>query len=328
MTQILKRAAFIIALVSVTAVAGVNAASSGGIAAARSKLTIIAPAAPGGGFDSFSRELQNIMKSNAISNNVQVVNIPGAGGTIGLSKFLTMTDREDLLLTTGSAMVGAISLTGAERNPMLDTVPIAKLSNDYSSLSVPSDSPFQTLADFITAFTANPKGTSIAGGSLGSIGHLMMAELAIASGVAATELNFIAYPGGGRALNALLSKTTDVLVSNVTDIRDQVEAGNLRILAVSSANRLSEVDAPTFTEQGIPVVMSNWRGLLAPPGTSETTRAELLKMIEESLKTEQWQSALSRYEWDEDFLSGAAFEAFITEEFARTDLLVRELGLR
>lgn len=327
MTQILKRAVFITVLLSVTVLAGVNAASSGGIAAARSKLTIIAPAAPGGGFDSFSRELQNIMKSNGISNNVQVVNIPGAGGTIGLSKFVTMTDREDLLMTTGSAMVGAISLSGNGDNPMLETVPVAMLSTDYSSISVPADSPFRNLADFIAAFTANPKGTSIAGGSLGSIGHLMMAEIAIASGLSAKDLNYIAYPGGGRALNAMLSKTTDVLVSNVTDIRDQVEAGNLRILAVSSAKRLSQVDAPTMTEQGVPVVMSNWRGLLAPPGTSETNRAELLKMIEESMKTDEWQGALSRYEWDETFLSGTAFEDFLAEEFDRVGALVRALGI-
>lgn len=140
-----------------------NSASTG---EARANLTIIAPAAVGGGWDGFSREAQQVLRADSIVNNAKVVNIPGAGGTIGLSQFVQMQGEESTIMTTGGVMIGAIELKGSGAT-LKDVVPLARLSDDYSALVVPADSEYETLDDVVTAWKADPKGFSISGGSLG-----------------------------------------------------------------------------------------------------------------------------------------------------------------
>ncbi|NLF90263.1 MAG: tripartite tricarboxylate transporter substrate binding protein, partial [Corynebacterium marinum] len=150
-----KLGVFAAVVAVVAALAFANAASSGGVSTARSKLTLIAPAAPGGGWDGFAREAQHVMRADGIVNNPQVVNIPGAGGTIGLSQFVQETGREDLVMVTGGVMVGAIELAGGETG-FDDVTPLARMADDYSVLVVPADSQFQTLDDFLAEWTVNP----------------------------------------------------------------------------------------------------------------------------------------------------------------------------
>ena len=146
----LRNALFGLVVAVVAALAFLNAGTAGGTSTARNKLTLIAPAAPGGGWDGFAREGQQALKSGGVVNNPQVVNVPGAGGTIGLSQFVQTPGREDALLVTGGVMVGAIEL-GDNPESMADVVPIARLADDYAALVVPADSSFKTLADFLEA---------------------------------------------------------------------------------------------------------------------------------------------------------------------------------
>lgn len=310
----------------VTMLALVNAASSGGVSTARNKLTLIAPAAPGGGWDGFAREGQQALRAQGIVNNPQVINIPGAGGTIGLSQFVQDPGREDALLVTGGVMVGAIELAD---NPESfdDVVPIARMADDYAALVVPADSEFQTLDDFLTAWKQDPGANSIGGGSLGSIDHLLSGLLAKEVGIEPTAVNYVAYSGGGEALNSLLSHTTAAGMSGYNEVKDQVEAGNLRALAISSPERLEGVDVPTFREQGVDVSMSNWRGVVAAPGITEEAKQEFIDIVTEWHATPEWQNALERNNWTDTFSTGEEFENFIDAEVATAQQIVKDLGL-
>ncbi len=326
MTRTVRLTMFVIVVAVVAAMAFVNAASSGGVSTARSKLTIIAPAAPGGGWDGFSREAQQVMRTGGVVSNPQVVNIPGAGGTIGLSQFVQERGREDLIMTTGGVMVGAIEL-GTKSETFDDVVPLARLADDYSVLVVPADSPFQDLDDFTEAWLADPGATSISGGSLGSIDHFLGGLIAMELGQPASKVNYVAYSGGGEALNSLLAHTTAAGISGYNEVRDQIEAGNLRALAISSEERLPGSDVPTFIEQGLDVSMSNWRGFVAPPGISEETKAELLAIIDEFHARPEWAEAVERNSWVDTYQTGAEFEEFLQKEIETAETLVKELGL-
>lgn len=317
---------FSLLVVVMAALAFINAASSGGTSTARSKLTLIAPAAPGGGWDGFARESQQVLRGDGIVNNPQVVNIPGAGGTIGLSQFVQDPNREDALLVTGGVMVGAIELAD---NPESfdDVVPIARLADDYAALVVPSDSEFNTLEDFLTAWQQDPGGTSIGGGSLGSIDHLLSGMLAKEVGIDPRAVNYLAYSGGGEALNSLLSHTTAAGMSGYNEVSDQIEAGTLRVLAISSEERLDGVDVPTFIEQGVNVSMSNWRGVVAAPGITDDARAEFVAIIDELHASPEWQDALARNSWTDTYSTGEDLEAFIDGEVATAQQIVEDLGL-
>jgi putative tricarboxylic transport membrane protein len=314
-------------LVAVVAtLAFANAASSGGVATARTKLTLIAPAAPGGGWDGFAREGQQSLRAQGIVNNPQVINIPGAGGTIGLSQFVQEPGREDALLVTGGVMVGAIELAD---NPESfdDVVPIARMADDYAAMVVTADSPFQTLDDFLTAWKQDPGGNSIGGGSLGSIDHLLSGLVAKEVGIEPAAVNYVAYSGGGEALNSLLSHTTAAGVSGYNEVKDQIEAGTLRALAISSAERLDGVDVPTFAEQGVNVSMSNWRGVVAAPGITEEAKGQLIEIVTEWHATPEWRNALERNNWTDTFSTGQEFEQFIDREVATAQQIIKDLGL-
>ncbi|MHA6601972.1 Bug family tripartite tricarboxylate transporter substrate binding protein [Corynebacterium coyleae] len=301
-----------------------NSASTG---EARANLTIIAPAAVGGGWDGFSREAQQVLRADSIVNNAKVVNIPGAGGTIGLSQFVQMQGEESTIMTTGGVMIGAIELKGSGAT-LKDVVPLARLSDDYSALVVPADSEYETLDDVVTAWKADPKGFSISGGSLGSIDHLLTGAIAGEIGINPKDANYIAYSGGGEALNSLLSHTTDIGISGYNEIADQVEAGTLRALAISSGERIETApDLPTFKEQGINVEMSNWRGFLAPPGIPEEAEEELREIVDELHRSEAWQEAVHRNSWTDAYMTGEELDRYIDEETARTKVLIEQLGL-
>ena len=326
MTRNVKLGVFFVITFVIATFAFMSAASSGGVSTARAKLTLIAPAAPGGGWDGFGREAQAVMRSAGIVTNPQVVNIPGAGGTIGLSQFVQEVGREDLLMVTGGVMVGAIELAN---NPESfdDVTPIARLADDYAVLVVPVDSPFQTLDDFLATWKDNPGANSIGGGSLGSIDHLLGGLLAQELGMNPRDVNYIAYSGGGEALNSLLAHTTAAGISGYNEVRDQIDAGNLRALAISSEERLPGSDVPTFIEQGVDVSMSNWRGFVAPPGISEEARQELLAIVEELHAQPEWQEAVVRNSWIDTYQTGEDFNQFIDDEVATASNIVKELGL-
>lgn len=306
--------------------AAINASGSGGAASPRTKITLVAPAAPGGGWDAFAREGQQAMRINGIAGGVQVVNVPGASGSIGLGQVVGMGDRHDLLLVTGGVMLGGIILNDSAVS-LDDTVPIARLADDFNVLVVPGDSPFETLEDFVAALQNDAGGTAIAGGSLGGIDHLLAGMLAAESGIDPQTVNYIAYPGGGEVVTSLLSSTAAAGLSGYNEFRDQIDSGNLRALAISAHEPVEGIDVPTFREQGVEVSMSNWRGYVAPPGITDEVYDELVAMVTELRATEEWTDTLERNNWVDSFMVGDEFADFIRDESDRTEAIVRGLGL-
>lgn len=306
--------------------AAVHAAGTGGAASPRTKVTLVAPAAPGGGWDAFAREAQQVMRADNIAQGVQVVNVPGASGTIGLAQVAEMGDRHDLMMVTGGVMVGGILINDSQVT-LEDVVPVARLADDFNVLVVPADSPYETLADFAADLAANPGGTAIAGGSLGGIDHLLAGLLAKEVGADPAAVNYLAYPGGGEVVTSLLSKTAKAGLSGYNEFRDQIASGNLRALGMSAEEPVPGIDVPTFREEGIDVAMSNWRGYVAPPGVSDEVRDELVAMLTELRETEAWAEVLERNGWVDSFMVGEEFAAFISEESRRTAQIIEELGL-
>ncbi|KAA0927579.1 tripartite tricarboxylate transporter substrate-binding protein [Rhodococcus sp. IEGM 1401] len=322
----LLRTAGALVVVGAVTVAGIDAARSASGSDARAKLTLIAPAAAGGGWDLVARESQQALRSDGIVNNAQVVNVPGAGGTIGLSQLDNLSGQPTTVMITGTVMLGGIAINNSETT-LADTVPIAKLAEDFEVFVVPKDSPIQNLEDMIEAWRANPGGLPIGGGSLGGIDHIVAGQLAQEADIDPAAINYIAYSGGGEVLTSLLSNTVGVAVSGFNDFRDQIEAGNVRALAVAAPEPLEGFDVETFIEQGYNVDLVNWRGIVAPPGISDEDRQTLVDIVTEMVETEQWATAVERNRWKESVLTGDEFGEFLEVEQTRITGILEELGL-
>ena len=205
--------------------------------AAPSELTIMAPAAPGGGWDQTARSMQSALQEAGIVGNVQVVNVPGAGGTIGLAQFVNDSNGDpQKLIVGGYVMVGAII---ANQSPvsLAEVTPIARLTGEYDAIVVPAASDIKTLADLVAKLKADPGAVSWAGGSAGGVDHIAVGLIAKAVGVDPTKINYIPYSGGGEALAAILGGQVTAGISGLGEFEGQIASGDLRLLAVTGGDR-------------------------------------------------------------------------------------------
>ena len=291
-------------------------------------ITLIAPANPGGGWDQTARQIQQVwIKSGIVGVPVEVMNRGGAGGTIGLADFVTR-HRSDprTLLVFGQVMLGAIRTNGSPIS-IEETVPLARLLNEYEIVAVPVDSPYWTLSELIEDFRNDPTRVSWAGGSAGGIDHILVGLLAQAAGVDPAMVNYIAYSGGGEAAVAVMGGHVSVGVSGFGEWKSYVDSGRMRILATSSPERIGDGGPPTIRESGFNVAIANWRGIVAPPGTDHDTRDWLIKALTRMHDTAAWQEILHTNQWEDSFLPGQAFERFLSEEAATIDEILRAVRL-
>jgi putative tricarboxylic transport membrane protein len=288
---------------------------------------IMAPAAPGGGWDSTARTLQEVMVAEGIAGNVQVQNVPGAGGTVGLAQFASSAAGDpSQLIVGGYVMVGAI-LTNASPVTLADVTPIARLTGEAVAIAVPAASELQTITDLVEKMKADPGSVSWAGGSAGGVDHITVGLLAKAAGIDPTKINYVAFSGGGEALAAILGNQVTAGISGVGEFLPQVEAGTMRILAVSTDTRWPGTDAPTLMESGYDVNVQNWRMIAAAPGLSDEQKAAVLADIDTLAKSEGWKAALTAKNWADTYLAGADFEAQLAKEVEATTTILKDIGL-
>ncbi len=288
---------------------------------------IMAPAAPGGGWDSTARTLQEVMVAEGIAGNVQVQNVPGAGGTVGLAQFASAAAGDpSQLIVGGYVMVGAI-LTNASPVSLADVTPIARLTGEAVAIAVPAASELQTIQDLVEKMKADPGSVSWAGGSAGGVDHITVGLLAKAAGVDPTKINYVAFSGGGEALAAILGNQVTAGISGVGEFLPQVEAGTMRILAVSTAEKWAGTDAPTLIESGYDVNVQNWRMIAAAPGLTDEQKAAVTADIDKLANSTGWKTALETKGWANTYLSGADFDAQLATEIAATTAILKEIGL-
>lgn len=289
-----------------------------------SNLTIIAPAAAGGGWDTVAREMQQAQRANGIVNNTQVVNMPGAGGTIALANLGAMSGSPTNLMVGGTGQLAATIQFDTDTT-YADVTPLAITVEEFDVIVVPAGSPYQSLEELMAAWKADPTAIAWTGG--GAFDRLIATELAIAAEIPVPEMIYVNSDGGGEATAALLNGTAAVAASGYPDTIDQVEAGRLRALAVVLPERIDGVDIPTTVEQGYDVTLTNWRLIVAPGDITAEEKEALENIVRETIETPEWDAAIERYNWNENLIMGDELTTFLTEERDRIGNIYEELGL-
>lgn len=312
-------AALAVPVIGAAGYQSVKAASGG--PSIRANLTLVAPAASGGGWDAFQRELQQAMRANQLVGNVQVLNIPGAGGTIAIGS-LARLNQPTTLMVGGTGQIAAQIQFGTP-SQIGDVTPIARVVEEYDLIAVDADAPYQTLDELVSAWQEDTPSVAWTGG--GSFDQLVATDLALAAEVAPSDITYIPSDGGGEAIQAILNGTAQATAGGFADIYPQVESGRLRALGLVAPQSLDGVDLPTLVDQGYDVTLTNWRALFAPPVVTEAEVAEYEALLEEAFATPEWQAAVERYNWVEVPLQGAELQAYIEEEIDRIGGLFAEI---
>ncbi|CDN50368.1 Bug family tripartite tricarboxylate transporter substrate binding protein [Neorhizobium galegae] len=295
--------------------------------AAAADYSIMAPAAPGGGWDQTARTMQTALQTEKISSKVQVMNVPGAGGTIGIAQFASQQKgNPNALMVGGYVMVGAI-LTNKSPVTLKDVTPIARLTGEYEVVVVPAASDIKSVADLTAKLKANPGSVSWGGGSAGGTDHITAGLIAKAAGVDPTKVNYIAFSGGGEALAAILGGQVTAGISSYGEFEGQIKAGTLRLLAISSEKKVEGINAPTLKEGGLDVVIQNWRMVAAAPGLTPEQKKAVTADVEKLAKSKTWQDNLKTKGWIDTYLSGPEFEAQLAKDIAATETILKDIGL-
>ncbi|GAA0500334.1 Bug family tripartite tricarboxylate transporter substrate binding protein [Deinococcus depolymerans] len=294
-------------------------------AAQNLNLRVMAPASPGGGWDQTSRAIQTVMQDEGIAKPVQVFNVPGAGGTIGLAQLYNSKGDGNLLMTMGLVMVGAIQ-TNSSKVDLSRVTPIARLTGEYEVIVVPASSPYKTLGDLATAWKAN-NALAFAGGSAGGTDHMLVGLFAKAAGVDTKKMNYVPFSGGGETLAAVLGNQVAAAVAGYGEFEAQIKAGKLRALGISAPRAQAGIPVPTMKSQGFNVDLANWRGIVAPPGISGSQKATLVSAMDKLHASKAWKDTLKTRNWTDLYMSGSRFDVFLKLEAVRTREILKDIGL-
>ncbi|MFI2646735.1 MULTISPECIES: tripartite tricarboxylate transporter substrate binding protein [Micromonospora] len=321
-------AATALALAACGATADKNEGGSSNDGKPVSGLRIMVPNTPGGGYDTTARTAAKVMEDAKIATGVQVFNLPGAGGTVGLQRTVNEKGNGKLAMQMGLGVVGA-SYTSKSSATLTQTTPLAKLIEEAGAIVVPKNSPYKTINDLVAAWKANPKGIAVGGGSSpGGPDHLLPMQLAKTVGIDPRQVNFVSYDGGGELLPAVLGGKVAFGASGFGEFLDQVEAGQIRVLAVTSEAPIEALkDVPTLKSAGIDLVFTNWRGIVAPPGISDADKKVWIDVLTKMHESEEWKAELKKRGWTDAFVTGDEFGTFLTEQDKAVADVLKQLGL-
>ena len=323
----IRIASLVMALASASLHAGESAKPIPGLGDYPNRyIEFIVPFAPGGGVDLFGRTVAQLLnEQKLVSKSIQVVNRPGAGGSLGMS--LMVQRKGDPYALLGIAIHAVVTpLTLGTGYSYKDMTPIAKMFSEYEMMVVRTQSPIKSLKDVEALLKKDPQSITIGGASLGNSDHITVATFAKTIGVDPGKLNYIPY-SGGESNPAIIGGHVDVGMGGL-DLITHVESGRMRVLAISAPKRLGGrfQKLPTFAEQGYDVINENWRGIFGPPEMPSAVVQYWRDALGQMVKSAAWKSELEKNQWVNTFETDT-FRASLDRDNKLYSDLLKELGL-
>jgi putative tricarboxylic transport membrane protein len=271
--------------------------------------------------------VERAAKAAGLVGNMQFENVGGAGGMVGLPRFVNQRrGQSNALMVAGSVMIGA-ALANKSPVTMRDVTPIARLTEEACVVVVPASGKIKTWNELTEAIKANPKAVSVAGGSAGGTDHLTLGLMVKALGRNPREAAYVAFAGGGPANAAILGGQVVAGISGYSEFEEQIKAGRMIPLATSGSRRIPGVNVPTMTELGLNVVMANWRGMFGAPGINNAQREALISFMTAVTRSDAWRKELETRKWTDVFMTELPFQRELASDIAKTEAVMKELGL-
>jgi putative tricarboxylic transport membrane protein len=294
-------------------------------------IEIVAPAGPGGGWDMLARTVQKALtEEKLVDKPILVTNKPGGGGATGWTYLKGKKGQGEYLAAT-SPLILQNNLLGKSELIYKDFTSIACLMAEWETIAVAAAAPWKTGKEFFEAMKKDPAGIPVGvGPTLGNDDHIQFLTLAQMFNVDPKTVKFVVFPAtAAEQIPALLGGHIKAITISLAETLEQVKAGKLRLLGVSSPKRLPAVpDVPTWKEQGLDFVFPHWRGLIAAPGLTKEQSKFWDTVIGKMVQTATWKKLLKNLDWDSFYQNAAAHEAFLAESYKSQDKLLMSVGLK
>ncbi|QTY15186.1 Bug family tripartite tricarboxylate transporter substrate binding protein [Virgibacillus pantothenticus] len=294
------------------------------------QIEILAPAGAGSGWDTTARMVTKIFEEEGmIEQDIGVVNKPGGGGAVGWAYVAEKAGNPHHLFIASPPLID-VPLNGQSQYDHTDFTPIANVIADYGAFAVRADSKWKNLNDLFEDMKEDPSSVTIVGASSpGSMDHIQFVKIAKEAGVDIKKIKYVSEQDGG-TLTALLNGSVDVYSTGVAETIEQAKAGKIKVLGVTSEERLEgEVisEYPTVKEQGIDSNFVNWRGFFAPPNIDGNAVDYYVSKFKELNESDEWKEIRKQYGWDEMFMYGEEYKDFLDEQQEEAKQLLDELGV-
>lgn len=288
-------------------------------------LRIIVPLAPGGGMDTVTRGLA-LKLADGFGQNVVVDNRPGAGSLVGLDILATSApDGHTLMMISATTVIHPI-LYGSRYDILRDFAPVSQVTAQGYALVVHPSIPAASVAELVRYVRANPGKLNYSSSGVGSPIHMSTELFQIATG---TRMTHVPYKGMGAAYTDLVGGRIQLSFATIISSLGHVKAGRLRALAVTPARRSPAMpEVPTLTEAGVPVVVVNWYGLIAPAGTP---KAIIGRVSGETAKAMRSSDVVKRLIAEGSEAVGSSpeeFAAFIRAEHEQWSGVIKQAGIK
>lgn len=293
-------------------------------------IEFLAPSGAGGGWDTTARMAAKVLNDEGIiDQSIGVINKEGGGGAVGWA-YIASKDDSPYNLFVSSPPIMFVPLNGQSEYSHEDFTPLSNLIADYGAFAVREDSEWDDLNDLFDAMKESPDNITVVGNSSpGSMDHMQFIQIAKAAGVDIKKVKYVSDQEGG-GLTQLLNGSVDVFSAGVAETVEQAKAGKIKVLGVTSEERLSGdtlEDFPTAMEQGIDESFTNWRGFFGPPNMEEEVAAYYEEKFKELSDSEAFAEIRDQFGWNEMYMDREEYKAFLDDQKEELGTLLDELGL-
>ncbi len=286
------------------------------------QVELINPFAAGAAADIQARKLAEII-SRDLGQPMVVRNVLGAGGAIAYTEVNRAKPDGHMLIWYS----GAINTLAARKQIAFDYTafePIAGVGIETVSIAVAKNAPWKDLKEFVAYAKANPGKVTMGNSGMGSVTHMVPVAMASKAGIKITHVPF----GTGLAMAALMGGKIDSSSQHPAEVFNQVKAGEVRILAVSSEKRINIwPNVPTMKEMGVDLEFDQWRGIAAPKGTPQLVVDKLSPLVKKAVESKEWIDFASGLGSTPRYLSPAAFAKFVATVDKETREIMEGAGL-
>jgi putative tricarboxylic transport membrane protein len=290
---------------------------------------IIAASGPGGNTDKLARTIQRILQEEKlVLTPLNVVNKTGGNQTLARA-YLNQHPGDGHYLELSNPTLMANHVMGLTPQHHSDFTPVAVLLNEYTVFSVRADAPFKSGAELLQHLARQPDSLSVALTTRGGANHVALALAVKAAGVDLKRMKIVSFKSNSESMTALLGGHIDLVASSASPALPHMQQGRTRIIAISAPKRMGGVLAqvPTWKEQKIEAVNSNWRAFIGPKGMTAAQTAYWEDVAARLAKSGAWKEQLDANFWEGNHVTGRALRDFFAEEYKEHKEILGELGL-
>ncbi len=291
---------------------------------------LIIPATAGGSLDTTGRTVQKLWTDLKLVQGSSAVTNRAGGGHAVAYNYLHQRPGDPHVLSITSSTLLTSHINGRIPQTYTDFTPLAVLLTEYIAFAVRADSSLKTGKDLIEALRKSPESLSLALSSAsGGTHHISFGLPLLSGGVDIGKTKLVAFNSSGEAVTALLGGHVDVISAGTVNVAPHAESGKLRVLAVTSAKRMTGplASAPTWPELGYKGVFENWRGVIGAKGLTPEQTAFWESVLRRATSSDEFRDYAVKNQWDSNFRGAAESRQFMEAQYNELKSVMTYLGL-